>query len=75
MSLVLFLLPFLILLFSFLVLSYAGRNIKEKLTIFLYNPEDTGKDSSGLMNILRVSFWISFLVSSWIIIGIIRSKR
>jgi hypothetical protein len=27
------------------------------------------------MNVLRVSFWISFLVSSWIIIGIIRSKR
>jgi len=75
MSLVLFLLPFLILLFSFLVLTYAGRNIKEKLTILFYNPENTGKDSSGLMNVLRVSFWISLLLSSWIIIGIIRSKR
>ena len=75
MSMVLLLLPFLILLFSFLVLTYAGRNFREKMTILLYNPEDVGKNSSGLMNVLRVSFWISFLVSSWIIIGIIRSKR
>jgi len=75
MSLVLLLLPFLILLFSFLVLTYAGRDFKEKMTILLCNPEDTGKNSSGLMNVLRASFWISFLVSSWIIIGIIRSKR
>jgi len=74
MSLVFFSVPFLVFLFSFLVLTYSGRDFKEKFTIFLYNPEDVGRDSSGLMNVLRVSFWISFLVSSWIIIGIIRSK-
>ncbi|MDH4231943.1 MAG: hypothetical protein OEW04_07915 [Nitrospirota bacterium] len=74
MSLVLFSIPFLVFLFSFLVLTYAGRNFREKFTILLYNPDDVGRDSSGLINVLRVSFWISFLVSSWIIIGIIRSK-
>ena len=74
MTLILFVLPLLILLFSFLVLSYAGRDLKEKLTIFLYNPENISSGSSGPMTVLRISFWISLFVSAWMIISIIRHK-
>ena len=58
----LFMVPFLLLLFSFLVLSNAGRNLKEKLTIFIFNPENTGKGSSDLMTVLRIIFWISLFI-------------
>ena len=34
-----FMMPFLLLLFSFLVLFNAGRNLKEKLTIFIFMPK------------------------------------
>jgi hypothetical protein len=74
MIFILFLLPLLILLFSFLVLYNAGRNLKEKLTIFLYNSENTGKGSSNLIIILRISFWVSLIICLWMIITIIRHK-
>ncbi len=70
MSLMLFLAPFLMLLFSFLVLSNAGRNFKEKFTIFLFNPENAGKGSSGTMTVLRIIFWLSLLLSGWVIAGL-----
>ena len=70
----LFMVPFLLLLFSFLVLSNAGRNLKEKLTIFIFNPEDAAKGSSGLMTVLRIIFWISLFLSVWIIISLVRHK-
>ena len=70
----LFMVPFLLLLFSFLVLSNAGRNLKEKLTIFLFNPENTGKGSSNLIMVLRISFWLSLFICLWMIISIIRHK-
>ena len=69
-----FLVPLLILIFSFLVLSNAGRSFKEKLTIFIYNPENTGKGSSNLITVLRVSFWLSLFICVWMIISIIRHK-
>lgn len=72
MILILFLIPFLTLLFTALVLSYTGRNFKEKLTIFLYNPEDAGKASSDMIMLLRIGFWISFFLSVLGIISIIR---
>lgn len=72
MIFILFLLPFLLLLFSFLVLSNAGRNLKEKLTIFIFNPEDAFKGSSDLMTVLRIIFWISIFLSVWIITGLAR---
>lgn len=72
MIFILFLLPFLLLLFSFLVLSNAGRNLKEKLTIFIFNPEDASKGSSDLMTVLRIIFWISIFLSVWIITGLAR---
>ena len=59
MIFILFLLPLLILLFSFLVLFNAGRNLKEKFTVFLYNPENTGKGSSNLM--IRVTYHLMVL--------------
>jgi len=74
MILVLFLLPLLVLFFSFLVLSNAGRTFKEKLTIFLFNPENTGKGSSNLIIVLRISFWLSLFICLWMIISIIRHK-
>jgi hypothetical protein len=66
--------PFLLLLFSFLVLSNAGRNLKEKLTIFIYNPENTGKGSSNLIMVLRIIFWISLFICVRMIISIIRHQ-
>ena len=66
----LFMVPFLLLLFSFLVLSYAGRNLKEKLTIFIFNPDDSTRGSSGMMTVLRIIFWISLFLSVWIITGL-----
>lgn len=74
MILILFMIPFLTLLFTALVLSYTGRNFKEKLTIFLCNPEDTGKGSSGLITVLRIGFWLSLFLSVLVIISIIRHK-
>lgn len=70
----LFMVPFLIFLFSFLVLSNAGRNPKEKLTIFICNPENTGKGSSNLIVVLRIIFWLSLFICLWMIISIIRHK-
>ncbi len=67
MILVIGLLPFLTLLFSALVLGNAGRNLKEKITLFFYSPEDTGKESAALIAALRFFFWISLLVSGWVI--------
>ena len=70
----LFMVPFLLLLFSFLVLSNAGRSFKEKLTIFIFNPENTGKGSSNLIIVLRISFWLSLFICLWMIISIIRHR-
>jgi len=70
----LFMVPLLMLTFSFLVLSNAGRSFKEKLTIFICNPENTGKGSSNLIIILRISFWLSLFICLWMIISIIRHK-
>jgi len=66
----LFMIPFLLLVFSFLVLFNAGRNLKEKLTIFILNPEDASKGSSGPISFLRMIFWISLFLSVWIITGL-----
>ncbi len=70
----LFMVPFLLLLFSFLVLSNAGRNLKEKFTIFIFNPEDAHSGSSGPMTVLRIIFWVSFILSVWIIAGLVRHR-
>ena len=74
MIFVLLAMPFLVLVFSILVLTNTGRNFKEKLTVFLYNPEDAGKGSSGLMTALRIGFWISLFLCIWILSGIIRHR-
>jgi hypothetical protein len=73
MILVLGLLPFLTLLFSALVLGNAGRNHKEKITLFFFSPDDTDRESAKLIVALRVFFWISLLVSAWMIYGALRS--
>ena len=70
----LFMIPLLMLIFSFLVLSNAGRSFKEKLTIFIFNPKNTGKGSSNLIIILRISFWLSLIICLWMIISIIRHR-
>jgi hypothetical protein len=71
----LFMVPFLLLVFSFLVLFNAGRNFKEKLTIFILDPEDVSRDSSGMMTVLRIIFWVSLFLSVWIITGLAGHKR
>lgn len=75
MILVLGLLPFLTLLISALILGNAGRDHKEKLTLFFYSPEDTDKESYALIAALRFFFWISLLVSAWIVYGVLRGGR
>jgi hypothetical protein len=66
MVLMLGLLPFFVLLISTLVLGNAGRNLKEKFTLFFYSPRDVEKDSANLLIFLRAAFWISLLLSAWI---------
>ncbi len=63
MILVLGLLPFFIVLISALILGNAGRNYKEKVTLFFYSPRDVEKDSVALLLYLRVAFWISLFLS------------
>ena len=65
MILVLGLLPFLTLLISALILGNAGRNYKERITLFFFSPEDTDKASLDLIKALRVCFWISLVISIW----------
>ncbi len=74
MILVLGLLPFFTLLISALILGNAGRNYKERITLFFFSPEDTDKASSALINVLRVCFWISLIISIWMISKIIGSS-
>ncbi len=73
MILVLGLLPFFTLLISALILGNAGRNFKEKITLFFFSPEDTGRESAGLIAALRFFFWISLFVSAWMIYVALRS--
>jgi hypothetical protein len=75
MILVLGLIPFLTLLFTALVLGNAGRNLKEKITLFFFSPEDTDKGSSTLIAALRFFFWASLLVSTWMIYGLLKGGR
>ncbi len=67
MILVLGLLPFFIVLISALILGNAGRNSKEKVTLFFYTPGDVEKDSANLLIYLRAAFWISLFLSVWLI--------
>ncbi len=75
MILVLGLLPFFMLLISAIILGNAGRNCREKLTLFFFSPEDTDKGSSTLIAALRLLFWVSLLVSAWMIYGALKGGR
>jgi hypothetical protein len=75
MILVLGLLPFLTLLFSALVLGNAGRNLKEKITLFFFSPADTARESAKSIAALRFFFWVSLFVSAWMIYSIFRGNR
>jgi hypothetical protein len=66
MILVLGLLPFFVVLISALILGNAGRNWQEKITLFFCSPQDVERDSVNLLNILRVAFWVSLVLSSWL---------
>ena len=67
MILVLGLLPFFGLLISALILGNAGRTLSEKITIFFLTPRDVDKDSANLLIFLRAAFWVSLLLSAFII--------
>jgi hypothetical protein len=71
MILVLGLLPFLTLLISALILGNAGRTSREKVSLFFHSPDDTDKASSDLIKVLRVCFWISLVISIWMVSKII----
>lgn len=75
MILVLGLLPFFTLLISALILGNAGRNYKEKITLFFFSPGDTDKESLTLINVLRFFFWLSLLASAWMIYALLRGGR
>lgn len=72
MFLILALAPFLTLVSSFLVLSYTGRNFREKITIFFFNPQDAGSNSAGTLFFFRFGFWISLLLTILIITKMLR---
>lgn len=72
MVLVLGLLPFLVVVFTALVLGNAGRTSREKVSLFFRSPDDTDKASSDLIKLLRACFWISLSISIWIVSKIFR---
>ncbi len=74
MVLIIFLLPCLFVLLTALILGNSGRTLKEKFTIFIYSPDDIDNDSSVPIAVLRWCFWISVILSTWIIIGIIMNR-
>lgn len=74
MFLILVLLPVLIFLVSALILGNSGRNLKEKLTIFFLTPDNIDRDSYNLISILRFCFWVSLIVSVWMITRICRGR-
>jgi hypothetical protein len=74
MFLLLLLAPVLTFIFTFLVLTYTGRNFREKITIFFCTPADAGSSSSGTLLLFRFGFWISLLLSVVIIIAMLREQ-
>ncbi len=75
MILVLGLLPFFTLLICAIILGNAGRNIKEKITLFFYSPDDVDKGSVNIIIGLRFFFWASLLLSAWMIYAALRYGR
>ena len=71
MILVLGLLPFFAVLISALVLGNAGRTPREKVSLFFRSPDDADKASSEIIKVLRVCFWISLVISIWMVSKII----
>ncbi|MDA8431530.1 MAG: hypothetical protein M0Z60_01050 [Nitrospiraceae bacterium] len=67
MILVLGLLPFFGLLISMLIIGNAGRNPREKVTLFFHSPRDADSDSASLLLYIRAAFWISLSLSAWLI--------
>lgn len=74
MFLILALLPVLIFLVSALILGNSGRDLKEKITIFFLTPDNIDRDSYNLISILRFCFWVSLVVSVWMINMICRGR-
>ncbi len=75
MILVLGLLPFFTLLISALILGNAGRSTREKIMLFFYSPHDTDRESLKLITALRFFFWISFVVSAWMVYATLGGNR
>ncbi len=74
MFLIIALLPILIFLVSALILGNSGRDLKEKITIFFLTPDNIDRDSYNLISILRFCFWVSLIVSVWMIIKICKGR-
>ena len=74
MFLIVALLPILIFLVSALILGNSGRDLKEKITIFFLTPDNIDRDSYNLISILRFCFWVSLVVSVWMIIKICKGR-
>ncbi len=72
MILVLGLLPFLTLMVSAIIIGNAGRNYREKMTLFFFSPDDTDKESAAIISVLRVLFWASLLVSAWMVFAVLK---
>lgn len=73
MVLVLLLMPVLAMLICGLVLFSAGRTPRERLTIFFDTPKDSGRDE-GLITIIRFIFWVSLIVSVWMVVKTCRGR-
>ncbi len=72
MILVLGLLPLLTLMVSAIIIGNAGRDYREKITLFFFSPGDTDKESATIIAVLRVLFWGSLLVSAWMVYAVLK---
>ncbi|MEW6107550.1 MAG: hypothetical protein AB1632_00050 [Nitrospirota bacterium] len=66
--------PFLSAAVSALILGNSGRTLREKFTIFFISPKDIDKDNLNIASVLRFVFWVSLIVSIWMITTICRRK-
>lgn len=73
MILVFLLLSFFVVVFCALLLINAGRTFPERIGIFFNTPRDSGRDE-GLITIVRFIFWVSLIVSAWIVVKLCRGR-
>lgn len=75
MVIIFFLLPFLVVIITALVLFNAGSTLKEKVLLFFITPPGVDKENMNLISIIRFLFWGSLAVSIWAMTTIIGPRH